>query len=120
MEITDAGTEDSSDPAIPEPPHAAPTPESKKPALPPPRQEARPSKEPHWRDIDLSFFEYPETPFKRIREELTELQNQYFRLEHITRGVSQALDNCGPGNILRELAKRMDQTRVETLEMEKA
>ena len=68
----------------------------------------------------MSSFEYPEAPFKRVREELTELQNQHFRLEHITRGVNKALDNYGVGNILRELAKKMDRSRVEALEMEKA
>ena len=47
---------------------------------------------------------------------MTELQNQYFWMEHITRGVNRALDNCGPGNILRELAKRTDRKQVETLE----
>ena len=49
-----------------------------------------------------------------------ELQDQYFRMEHITRGVNQTLDNCGPRNILRELAKRTDWKQVETLETEKA
>ena len=34
--------------------------------------------------------------------------------------MSRALDNCGPGNILRELAKKTDLSRVEALEMEKA
>lgn len=68
----------------------------------------------------MSTFEFPEAPFKCVWEELTELQNQYFWLEHITRGVSQNLDNYGPRNIFRELSKRTDQTKVEALEMEKA
>ena len=41
-------------------------------------------------------------------------------MEHITRRVNMALSNCGPGNILRELAKRTDRKQVETLETEKA
>ena len=53
-----------------------------------------------------SHIEYTETPFNRVREEYTNLQNQYYWLEHITRGVSRALDNCGPRNILRDLAKK--------------
>jgi hypothetical protein len=73
-----------------------------------------------WRDIYMSSFELPETPFKRVWEELTNLQNQYWRLEHITCGVSRALDNCGPGNILRQLAKKTDQSKVDALETEKA
>ena len=92
----------------------------RKPTSPPPRQEAGPSREIPWKDIDLSTFKFPEAPFKRVRDELTELQNQYFRMKHITRGVNRALGNCGPGNILRKLAKRTDQKHVETLETEKA
>ena len=84
IEVTEAGTEDSSDTAVPEPPPASPTPKSRKPASLPPRQEAKPSREPQWRYIDLSAFEFPEAPFKLVREELTKLQNKYFRLEHIT------------------------------------
>ena len=40
-------------------------------------------------------------------------------MEHITRGVNRALDNYGPGNILRELAKQTNRKHVETLETEK-
>ena len=40
-------------------------------------------------------------------------------MEHITRGVNRALNNCGPGNILRELTKRTDRKKIEALEMEK-
>ena len=49
-----------------------------------------------------------------------ELENQYFRMEYITRGVNRALGNCGPENILQKLAKRTDRKQVETLETEKA
>ena len=34
--------------------------------------------------------------------------------------MNRALNNCGPKNILQELAKRMDQKQVEALEIEKA
>ena len=30
------------------------------------------------------------------------------------------MDNCGPGNILWELAKKMDRSKVDALEIEKA
>ena len=40
-------------------------------------------------------------------------------MQHITRGVNRALGNCGPGNILRELAKQTDRKQVEALETEK-
>ena len=105
VEMAETGMEDSSDITIPEAPPASPPPKVRKPTSPPPRPEAEPSQEIPWKDIDQSTFKFPEAPFKRVHDELTELQNQYFRMEHITRGVNRAPDNCGPGNILRELAK---------------
>jgi hypothetical protein len=58
--------------------------------------------------VDLSSWDFPENPFKRVHDELDELQTQYNWLEHITRGASVALGGYGPGNILREIAKRAD------------
>ena len=120
VEMAETGTEDSSDTAIPELTPASPPPKIRKPTFPPPRPEAGPNREIPWKDIDLSTFEFPEAPFKRVWDELTELQNQYFRMEHITRCVNRALGNCRPGNILRELAKRTDRKQVETLETKNA
>ena len=120
VDVPETGTEDSSDTVVPEPPPVSSPPRVRKPTSPPARQEARPSRKVPQKDIDLSTFELPEAPFKRFRDELTEIQNQYFRMEHITRGVNMALGNCGPGNILRELAKRTDRKHVEALEIEKA
>jgi hypothetical protein len=51
--------------------------------------------------------------FQTFEEEITNLQIQYFRLEHITRGVSKVFVNCGPKNILWELAKKTDQSKVD-------
>lgn len=107
-------------PPVLEPPLVMPAPSPQKPTATPTQSEARPSQETPWRDIDLYSFKYPETPFKRVREEITNLQNQYFRLEHITHGVSRALDNCGLKNILWELAKKTDPLKVDALETEKA
>jgi hypothetical protein len=42
------------------------------------------------------------------------------RLKHITRRISRALDNLGPGNILRKLAKKTDRLKVDTLETKNA
>jgi hypothetical protein len=92
----------------------------RKATAPQPRNEAGPNRKQSWRDIDLSTWELPETPFKRVRAKLTNLQNEYWRLEHITRGVSRALGNSGPGNILRELARKMDRSKVDALKTEKA
>ena len=48
VELTEAGTEESlSDPTVPEPPPAAPTPKVRRAATPQPRTKAGPSREPH-------------------------------------------------------------------------
>ena len=51
---------------------------------------------------------------------MEELQHQYSRLEHIARGANQALDNCGPGNILQELAKRADRQELKQVKSKNA
>jgi hypothetical protein len=129
--VADSST--SSDSIIPEappspgspPPMRAPSlaPSSWKPVFPPPppqqpQMEAGPSRTSPWRNVDFSYWDFPETPFKRVYDELDELQAQYHRLEHITKGASTALGGCGPGNILRELAKRTDRKELEQVKRE--
>ena len=63
--------------------------------------------------MDLSAWTFRETPFQRVYADLEHLQLQYHRLEHITRGVNQALNDRGPGNILRELANRADRKELD-------
>jgi chromosome segregation ATPase len=65
-----------------------------------------------------SAWDFPENPFKRVHDELEELQTQYYRLEHITKRASQALGSCGPGNILRELAKKADWKELDQAKKE--
>ena len=72
-----------------------------------------PNREPTWRNVDPSGWDFPENPFKRVHDELEELQTQYYRLDHITKGASVALGGCGPGNILREIAKRADRKELD-------
>jgi hypothetical protein len=124
----------SSDPANPEappsspgspPPRRAPSPapgsrRAASPPLPPPEihPEAGPSRASPWRNVDLSSWDFPETPFKRVYDELDELQAQYHRLEHITKGASTALGGCRPGNIIREIAKRTDRKELEEVKRE--
>ena len=52
--------------------------------------------------MDLFSWDFTDNPFRGVQEGLKELQHQYSRLEHIARGASQTLDNCGPGDIVRE------------------
>ena len=99
-------------PPPPSPHRSAPS--SSRP--PPPQHAAGPSRtqpEAPWQNVDLSTWTFPESPFQRVYADLDNLQLQYHRLEHITRGVNQALDDCGPGNILRELANRADRKELD-------
>ena len=84
----------------------------------PPQPEAGPSRDFVWRNVDPSGWEIPDAPFKRVHDELAELQTQFHRLEHITREASQALGGCGPGNILQEIAKRADRKELEQAKRE--
>ena len=112
---------------------ASPPESSRRAGTPPPpsprRQSApspqRPPPSPHgagpsrkqpeapWQNVDLSTWTFPESPFQRVYADMENLQLQYNRLEHITRGVNDALHDCGPGNILRELAKRADRKELD-------
>ena len=87
------------------------------PRRPPPSPHAagpsRTQPEAPWQNVDLSTWMFPETPFQRVYADLDNLQLQYHRVEHITRGVNQALNDCGPGNILRELANRADRKELD-------
>jgi hypothetical protein len=67
VKITETKMEEfSEDPVIPKPPPSAPTPKTRRAATPQPRNEAGPSKEQPWKDIDLITWELPENPFKRV------------------------------------------------------
>ena len=68
--------------------------------------------------MDLSSWEFPKNPFQRVFDDLTDLQTQYYWLEHITRGANHALNNCGPGNILREHAKTADWKELDQAKRE--
>lgn len=121
IKFTEARTEESlEDPVVPEPPPSAPVPEPRRATTPQPRHEVGPSREQHWKDIDLSNFELLETPFLQVRAELTHLRDHYWKHEHIIRGVSRVLGNSGPGNILREVVRVTDRSKMDALETKKA
>ena len=84
----------------------------------PPQTEAGTSRDPVWRNVDPSGWEIPDAPFQRVHDDLTEIQAQFHRLEYIARGASQALGGCGPGNIIREIAKRADRKELEQAKKE--
>ena len=68
--------------------------------------------------MEPSGWEISDAPFKRVHDELAELQTQFHRLEHITRGANLALGGCGPGNILREIAKKADRKELDQAQKE--
>jgi hypothetical protein len=119
--LEESRSEESSEgPAAPEPtlpdplpvPALAPVstrvPKTRRAPTPRPRDEGAPTREQPWRNINPATWEPPEHPFQKVRAELSALQIEYWRLEHITWGVSKASGNCSAGNILRELAKKTD------------
>ena len=106
--LSSAGPEDSLSP----PPSPLEQPQQ------PSQTKAGTSRDSVWRNVDPSGWEIPDTPFKRVHDELTELQTQFDCLEHITRGARQALGGCGPENIIREIAKRADRKELEQAKRE--
>jgi hypothetical protein len=130
--VADSST--SSDPIIPDAPPSSPEspppmrvpsspsssrrPVSPPPPPPQPHPEAGPSRETPWRNVDLSSWDFPDNPFKRVHDKLEELQTHYYRQEHITKGASLALGGCGSGNILREIAKRADRKELDQVKRE--
>ena len=79
----------------------------------PPQTEAGTSRDHVWRNVDPSGWEIPDAPFQRVHDDLMEVQAQFYRLEYIARGASQALGGCGPANVIREIAKRADRKELE-------
>ena len=123
VEVGETGMKDSNDPAILKEPPVSPILSFLKLASPPPPPhclKVGPNWEAYYKDVNFSAWDFPEAPFKRIHDELAELQTQYYRMEHITKGENRALDNYRPGNILRELAKKAHRKNIEQLETEKA
>ena len=68
--------------------------------------------------MDPSDWEISDAPFQCVHDDLTEIQAQFHRLEHIAQGASQALGGCGPENIIREIAKRADRKELEQAKKE--
>jgi hypothetical protein len=77
-------TETSSDPIVPEvapsspgSPQLLPRPASLHPPSPPPpsHPKAGPNREATWRNVDLSSWDFPDNPFRRVQEGLEELQH---------------------------------------------
>ena len=53
----------------------------------------------------MTSFDLEDDPFRRIREEMDQLQVYYSKLEFVTKGASKLLGNCKPFNITKDLKK---------------
>ena len=78
-------------PDSPPPPSPCPPPWSPNVAGP-----SRTQPEAPWQNVDLSTWRFPDNPFQWVYVDLADLQTKYYRLEPITRGANQALNDCGP------------------------
>ena len=68
-----------------------------------------------WKVIAMMSFDFEDDLFRRIWEEIDQLQGQYSKLEFVTKGASKLLGNCRPGNIVKEL-KKLKQNDMVMLE----
>ena len=74
-----------------------------------------PIRNPNWRAIATTSLDLEEDPFRRVREELDQVQSQYSKLELVTKGASKLLGDCKVGNIVKEL-KKLKQKDTASLE----
>lgn len=68
----------------------------------------------------FSSFQFQDEPFKRMREEMDQLQTQYAWSEHVFKGAGTSLNDCYSKNIIRELEKLVQLPKAATLEEENA
>ena len=56
-----------------------------------------------------------EDPFRRVQDELDQVQSRYSKMELVIKGASKLLDDCKAGNIYKELKKfkEKDTTSLE-------
>ena len=63
----------------------------------------------------MTSFDFEDNPFWRIQEEMDQLQEQYSKLEYVTKRACKLLGDYRPGNICKEL-KKLQQKDTATLE----
>ena len=60
---------------------------------------------PNWKEVAMTSFNFEDNPFRRIREEIDQLQRQYSKLEYVTIGAYKLLGDCKLANLCKELDK---------------
>ena len=53
----------------------------------------------------MTELDHDKDPFRRIKEELEQVESRYSKLEVVTRGASKLLGDCKISNIIKELKK---------------
>ena len=74
-----------------------------------------PLRNPNWKVIAMTSFDFEDNPFRQIQKEVDQLQGQYSKLESVTKGAFKLLGDCKPGNIVKEL-KKLKQKDMGALE----
>jgi hypothetical protein len=72
-----------------------------------------PIRTPEWKD--MSALDLEDDPFRRLQEELDQVQIRYSKMEVVIRGASKLLGDCKVGNIGKEL-KKLKEKDTESLE----
>ena len=68
----------------------------------------------------MTSFNFEDNPFRRIREEIDQLQCQYSKVEYITKGACNLLGNYKPIDLCKELEEVVQQKDTSTLEADNA
>ena len=64
-----------------------------------------PIRTPNWREVVMTSFNFKENPFRRVQEEIDQLQSQYSKMEYMTKGACKLLGDCKPTDLCKELEK---------------
>ena len=64
----------------------------------------------------MTSFNFEDNPFRRVPEDIDQLQSQYSKLEYITKGSYKLLGNCKPMGLYKELEMVVQQKDTTTLE----
>ena len=65
----------------------------------------------NWKD--MSSLDLDNDPFKRVQNELDQVQSRYSKMELVLKGVTKLLGDCKTGNITKEIRKLKEEDNSE-------
>ena len=68
----------------------------------------------------MSSFNFEDKPFRRIIEEIEQVQGSYYRIESMARGACELLGDCRPANLCKELKQLQKKHVAEVKENQAA